>query len=285
MKKLRYLLEAALVWVLFLIFRAMPASMASNTGGFIGRIIGSKLAASRKALKNIEASFPEKTPAEHQSILLGMWDNLGRVFAEYPHLKSIIDQAEVIGMENLDLIPADKTFVALSGHVGNWELAHFFMNYRTARPVTTIYRAPNNPYVEKLLERCRHGEGSGDYVPKSTAGTRSMVKTMLDEKPSMIFFDQKYNQGIPSDFFGRPAMTSTAFVQLARKFDCPILPVWIERINGVQFRVRIGEAFTVKDLTDEDALAHAHRILEEQIKRHPAQWLWLHRRWDSKILQ
>jgi KDO2-lipid IV(A) lauroyltransferase len=248
-------------------------------------VVGPRLAASRKARNNIQSAFPDLSDEDYREIVTGMWDNLGRVFAEYPHLKAIIDDAEVVGMENLEALPSDKTFVALSGHVGNWELAHFFMNYRTNHPVTTIYRAPNNPYVEKLLEQCRHGEGMGDYVPKSTAGTRSMVKTMQDEKPSMIFFDQKYNQGIPSDFFGRPAMTSTAFVQLARKFDCPVLPVWVERISGAHFRIRIEPAFTVDGQSDEEILSRAHTLLEQQIRRHPAQWLWLHRRWDSKNLQ
>ena len=112
-----------------------------------------------------------------------------------------------------------------------------------------------------------------------------MVKTMQDERPVIIFFDQKYNQGIPSDFFGRPAMTSTAFVQLARKFDCPVLPIWMERLDGAHFRVHIEPAFSVDGMSDEDVVAKAHRLLEDQIKRRPEQWLWLHRRWDSKALQ
>lgn len=285
MKQLRYIAEAALVWLCFLVFRMMPYKKASDCGGWIGRTVGPRLAASRKALKNLQAAFPELDQHDYDHILIDMWDNLGRVFAEYPHLKDIIDNVDVTGLENFDKLPIDKTFVALSGHIGNWELAHFFFNYRTGRPVTTIYRAPNNPYVEKLLEQCREGEGLGDYVPKSTSGTRSMVKTMQEEKPVIIFFDQKYNQGIPSNFFGRPAMTSTAFVQLARKFNCPVVPIWMERVKGASFKVRIQEPFSVEGLSDEEVLTKAHRLLEHQIRNRPGQWLWLHRRWDSKSLQ
>ena len=85
MKKIRYLCEALLLHILFLIFRLMPVDTASAIGGWLGRMIGPRLAASRKALRNLEHALPALNETEKRQIICKMWDNLGRVFAEYPH--------------------------------------------------------------------------------------------------------------------------------------------------------------------------------------------------------
>ena len=276
MKNIRYFAEASILWLAFLIFRALPYRKASDLGGWIGRSIGPKLAASRKAYKNIAAALPGKTEDEYKFIVRDMWNNLGRVIAEYPHLREIIQDVKVVGMEHLESMP--DSFVILGAHNANWELMPFFFNYRANLPVTAIYRAPNNPYSEKLLDQCRNPEDRGVYTPKSSSGSRQLVKTLHQDGRIVILFDQKYNQGIEATFFGRPAMTSTSFSQLARKYDCPILPVWVER-DGHDFTIVIDKPFMIGERTDAEMVEYGHRILEAQILKNPGQWLWLHRRW------
>lgn len=277
MKNLRYLMEAVLLWIAFLVFRALPYETASNAGGWIGRTIGPRLAASRKAYNNLVQALPDRRDEDYETYVRDMWDNLGRVIAEYPHLKDIVAKAEIVGEEHLKSLP--NSFVILGGHLANWELLPFYLNTRAGLPVTAIYREPNNPYVAKLLENARNAGNAGIYTPKSTAGTRTLVKALQEEGRVCIIFDQKYNQGIKADFFGRPAMTSAAFAQLARKYDCPILPVWTERVNGTHFRLVIEPPFTVDGRSDEELIALVHSRLEAHILKNPGQWLWLHRRW------
>jgi len=277
MKRIGYFLEGIGLWIALLVFRCLPYRTASNFGGWIGRTIGPRLAASRKAYNNLAQALPGKPQADYDGYVRDMWDNLGRVIAEYPHLLKMIEAAEIVGEDHIQSLP--ESFVIIGGHLANWELLPFYFNYRLNKPITGIYRAPNNPYSEKLLDRCRNPENKGLYAPKSTGGSRTIIKTLQEGGRVGILIDQKYNQGLKADFFGRPAMTSPSFVQLARKYDCPIVPLWIERIDGAKCRLVIEPPFKVDNRSDDDMIAYAHSLLERHILKNPGQWLWLHRRW------
>lgn len=279
MKKLRYIAEALLIHGCFIIFHLLPAEMASNLGGWIGRSIGPRLAASRKAMRNIEASLPG---ADAYKVVSEMWDNLGRTMAEYPHLKTIIENhAEIHGYLPENTKPP---YVFFSGHLANWEMSATAMNHFFGIPPQLIYRAPNNPYLENLLDECRSLKGAIVTIPKSRKGARDMVRALQDGESLGILIDQKYNEGIAANFFGRPAMTSPAFVQLAQKFNLPLIPVRPERIGGCRFKITVYPPIPTQGRSVEEVVADAHRLLEHWIRERPAQWLWLHRRWDSRRL-
>ncbi len=286
MKKIRYIIEATFLCLSLVIFKLMPASAASDFGGWIGRTIGPRLAASRKARANIEKSFPEKNEDEVSTIIIDMWDNLGRVMAEYPHLRTLTKKfLDVRGLENFENTDPEKSCVYIGGHLANWEMVHFFFNEKTDRTISFVHRKANNPYAESLLKYCRTRSRKGIFIPKSPKGARDLMKTVRNEGQIGIFIDQKYNQGIAVPFFGRPAMTSAAFAQLARKQDAPVLPIQMERFKGCHFRITIHPSFSVTGIDDEAALMKANSFLEDWIRERPGQWLWLHRRWDSKALQ
>lgn len=286
MKKFRYMAEALFIWIAFTIFRMMPATKASDLGGWIGRAVGPYLGASRRAVTNLQNAFPDMPYEEVQSVIAGMWDNLGRIMAEYPHMKEIIlNHVEIVGEENLLSIGKDNPCVAFSGHIANWELMPFYFNYKIDWPSSGVYRAPNNPYTEKILDMCRNPEARGRYIAKSKQGARDIVKTLRNGERLLILIDQKYNQGIPVEFFGRPAMTSPAIANLAQKYDCPLLPIQIERLEGCKFRLTLHPTFKTEGRSEEAVLLHANALLEDWIAKRPAQWLWLHRRWDSKALR
>lgn len=272
MKNLRYLGEALAIHILFLIFKVLPARAASNLGGWLGRKIGPRLAASRKAVRHLETSLPD---IDVHEAIADMWDNLGRTIAEYPHLKTLIERAEIRGY----LPDNHKQFIFFSGHLANWEMsATGMMHFFDVTP-HLVYRAPNNPYVQNLLDECRSLKGQISTIPKSTKGARDMVRALQNGESLGILIDQKYNEGIEADFFGQPAMTSAAFVQLAQKYDLPLIPVRPERVSGSQFRITVYPPIPTKDRTAEDVVADAHALLETWIAERPGQWLWLHRRW------
>lgn len=285
MKHFRYFLEGAILWLAFFVFGALGVEKASACGGWIGRTVGPRLGASKKAFINIQNSFPNSGEDEHRKILRDMWDNLGRVMAEYPHLKYIIqNNIEVTGEENLHPLKG-RPLMIIGGHLANWELFPFFFNYRTDTLVAALYREPNNPYTAHILDKARNPEKRGIYIPKSSQGVRDMVSVLKNGKWLGQLIDQKYNRGIAAEFFGRPAMTSAAFAQLAQKFDCPILPYRAVRTNGPHFKIYLYPPIHVNGRSEEDVVRHVHTILEDWIKERPGQWLWLHRRWDSKALK
>lgn len=285
MKKLSYMIEAAALWLSLLIFRLIGPENASNFGGWVGRTIGPRLAASRKARKNLENAFPDWSTHQIDKTVEEMWDNLGRVMAEYPHLKYItMNKIEIEGAEHIEALDKNLPLVTVGAHLANWELFQPTTTYRLPLPMTAVYREPNNPYAAMLLQRCRHFGDQASYVPKSASGTRALVTAIRQGGCVGILIDQKYNEGIPVDFFGRPAMTSVAPAQLARKYNAPIVPMRIVR-DKTRFRLLIEAPIDISGMDDGATMLTINRRLEGWIKEHPGQWLWLHRRWDSKALQ
>lgn len=282
MKKLRYLSEALIVYAFMGIFKTLPVAQASNLGGWIGRNIATKFSVTRKAKRHIEKSLHTNND-ETQRIVNGMWDNLGRLFAEYPHLPELyMKHAELVGIENLGHLPNTPNAPAIffSGHIANWEISAPSLRQQNI-DVDLIYRAPNNPYVKNILDHCRSMDGTLRTYPKSSQGMRQVMMALKEGRRIGILIDQKYNPGIEVPFFGQPAMTSLSFIQLAKKFKCPLIPVQVERLdNSAKFRVTIHPSLDItKD--DDTLITEAHTMLEGWIRKSPSNWLWLHKRWKS----
>ena len=286
MKKLRYMIEAAILWLAFFIFGLMKAETASDIGGWIGRTIGPRMGASKKAQTNLKNAMADLDDDARKKIIVDMWDNMGRVMAEYPHLRYIIENlVEIEGEEHVRALGEDRAAIIIGAHLSNWELLAFCFNYRLNLPVNSLYRKPNNPYTAKLLDKARNPEQRGAYIPKSSQGVREMVNTLKSGGRLGQLIDQKYNRGIAADFLGRPAMTSPAFAQLALKFSCPVLPMQTIRTGGCRFKFIFHPPIQTEGRTQEEIVLSAHKLLEEWIRERPGQWLWLHRRWDSKALK
>lgn len=284
MKKVRYLAEAALVYILLIVMRALPLDTASAAGGAIARTIGPRLASSRKARRNLARSLPHLSEDEQNAAIIAMWDNLGRNFAEMPHLLQIItERITVVNPEIVDMLRSDgKGAVMMGAHLANWELAVPAIRRTLDLSSGGVYRAPNNPYVDTVLKRLRHADPDITLTPKSRGGARDMVRAIRDGRHFVILIDQKYNEGIAAPFFGRPAMTSDSFAELGRKFDCPVIPFRIERLDGAHFRFTLHPPMTITDNSAAN-IAQAHTLIEQWITERPGQWLWLHRRWiDDK---
>src|SRR4051812_11588806 len=148
---LGYPLEAAFLYLIYGIFMVLPLDTASALGGWIGRTVGPRLGTSRKARRNLERAMPELPAERREEILLGMWDNLGRVMAEYPHLDEIWERTEMIGAEIVRGIAASKTpTLFFSAHTGNWEVG-LLGAARNGLPVTAVYCPPHNPAGRLLI--------------------------------------------------------------------------------------------------------------------------------------
>lgn len=287
MKNIRYFCEALLLYILLFILRLMPARVASNFGGWMGKAIGLRMGASRKALKNIERVFGPRE--ENQQILEEMWENMGRIIAEYPHIEKIaLEHVTMGGHEIADRIKeSDKGAIFMGPHLANWEIIPASLLLQYNLPFHVTYRAPNNHMVEYMLQNFRTLGGRLGSLRKSRRSVREIFEILKDGKCIGMMVDQKYNEGLAVPFFGIPAMTNPAFVELAQKFECFLVPIHAKRTNGVNFEITLHEPIEVFDKKGtrrptEDVIAETHALMEEWIKENPGQWLWLHRRWDSK---
>jgi KDO2-lipid IV(A) lauroyltransferase len=292
-RRLRRLLiypaEALAVYALYHLFALLPVDAASAIGGWLGRAIGPWLPASRRALDNLQKALPDLPPARHRAILRGLWDNLGRVMAEHPHLERIWDgetkgRVQVVGAEYLPK-PDDtgrRPCLMFSGHLANWELLPVGAS-RHGLTLTSIYRRPNNPLIQRLITAGRHA-GRGRLVPKGRDGARAIVAALAEGGTVAMLVDQKMNDGIAVPFFGQPAMTAPALAQLALKFRCPVLPARTERLGGARFRLTVLPPLPLPDTGNREAdvralMTQVNGLLESWIRERPEQWLWLHQRW------
>ena len=287
-RRVAHPLEALLALAACALFRALPVDAASSLGAWIGRTVGPFLPGTRRARRNLERAFPEKSDAEIAAIIRGMWDNLGRVMAEYPHLDSIGGpggRVEVTGAEHIQAMRDDgRAGILVSGHCANWEVPSVVAR-KMGIELALVYRAPNNPRVARLLVGLR-GAASGTHIPKGQEGARALVRHLARNGHAGLLIDQKMNDGIPVPFFGRDAMTAPAAAQLALRFGIPLCPARIERLDGARFRITVLPPMEPPDSGDRNAdvrilMERLNALLEQWIRERPAEWLWLHRRWPD----
>jgi KDO2-lipid IV(A) lauroyltransferase len=282
-------LEALAAGLAFRAFGALPIDSASAIGGALGRLIGPLLGISGQARRNLQRALPELSDREISGIVAAMWDNLGRVAAEYPHLREIRvfergGRVETHGFEHIDrAIAAGRRMIIFSAHIANWEIGMLAAVQYGIR-VAQIYRAANNPLVDRMITRFR-GEG-GELIPKGAVAARRAVATLRHGAHLTMLADQKLNDGIPVPFFGRPAMTTSALASLALRFDCDVLPARVERLKGAHFRLTVFPALPLRRSGNPhadvaDLMAQVNAVLESWVRDCPEQWFWVHHRWPD----
>ncbi len=146
-----------------------------------------------------------------------------------------------------------------------------------------VYRAPNNPWVDRLVAR-RRVDPNAALIRKGAEGGRQVLSALKAGRSLGILVDQKMNEGIEARFFGRPAMTTPAFAQLALRFGIPVVPVRFERLGGPRFRVTVEAPIEPLPTGDRDADAASlvqavNDRIETWVRARPEQWFWVHRRW------
>lgn len=285
-----YRLEAAAVAVFMALMRVLPVETASNLVGGLMRRLGPRLGASKKALRNIGHSFPGMPEAERRRVLAEAWENFGRTMAEYVHLRRIFDRfeehVELVGKEHITALATDgRPGVAITGHFGNWEMAGLTCA-RLGLELTFVYRAPNNPWVDRWLAEARAPLG-GRMVPKGRLAAKELVATMRAGGHIGLLVDQKLNEGIPVPFLGRDAMTGTVMADMALRYDAPVVPVRVTRLKGTRFRVQAFPPLAIArtgDLKADTAAAmrQVNDIMSDWVRDDPGQWLWQHRRWPDE---
>jgi KDO2-lipid IV(A) lauroyltransferase len=214
-----------------------------------------------------------------------MWNNYGRVFAEYIFIKDfrtgkLASQIEIDGQEILDEIKKlDKPVIFISGHFGNFELMAMYLE-KTGINLSAIYRPLNNIFLNRIIEKIRKKYICKNQIKKGIGGIKKLISLQKKNCSTALMIDQRVSEGIKSNLFNKEALTTTIPAQLVKKFDMPIVPIYIERINGINFKITINKPLkfsnetSTKDITDE-----LNRILAKMIILNPEQWIWSHNRW------
>jgi len=298
-KTILYPIETFFVYFFFYFFKIIPIDWSSSIAGYLMRYIGPRLKTSRTvALPNLSLAFPNLTNIEKTTILKDMWENLGRVIGELPHLMDICNDATRIHYKGFDYVynqtsgERKKPLMLIAGHLGNWELLPVLTSSYHIKS-TMIYRPPNNKYVDHLLRQARH---AGEYmrlVNKGPQGAKALIKALRKNEMIGMLIDQKMDTGVKIKFLGTDAITANAPAEFAIKYQADILITRAIRIKNAYFEVEIAPPFDIKafikkheDKPLKEQVLILTQIINDQlgewIKENPSQWLWTHRRWTHR---
>jgi len=266
--------------------------VVSDIAGAVMRTIGPWLPEHRTGRDNLRAAFPDKSDADVEAILRGVWDNLGRVAAEIAHLDHICS-GDPYKRTYIDYTPENiarflrvkddgKPAVVFAAHLANWELPAVIAASDGLDSVV-LYRRPNLGAIADAVIALRKGL-MGELVASSLGAPVALARALEEGRHVAMLVDQHYTRGVEVTFFGRACKANPLIAMLAREVECPIYGTRVIRLPGNRFRGEISEE--VKPVRDaqgridvQGTMQAITDVVEAWVREHPQQWLWLHRRW------
>ena len=285
MKSIKYFIQFLFIITLFLIFKILGLKIASNISSKIISFFGPFFRSKNLIRSNILKALPNINQNEIEIISKKMWGNYGRILAEYVFIKDFRgpkfnNKIKVNGQDVLERIKKDnEPVIFVSGHFNNFELMALHIE-KSDIDLAAIYRPLNNKFLNFIMERVRKKYICKNQIKKGISGTKKLL-TFFKKKTSIaLMIDQRVSQGIKSNFFGCEAFTTTIPAQFVKKFKCRVVPIYIERIKDINFKLTIHEPLVYSENDSIETITlHLNQILEKLILKNPAQWIWSHNRW------
>ncbi|MGB6534632.1 MAG: lipid A biosynthesis lauroyl acyltransferase [Xanthobacteraceae bacterium] len=293
-KKLLDIAVGAIAVGLLRAVRCTNRRRAANFAGGLLRRLGPLLPEHRVGRDNLRAAFPEKSAAEIEQILAGVWDNLGRVAAEFVHLGDMrvvgpeSNDADVIILEPAMLercrrLIAGGATLSFACHAANWEMSGVVAKQLGADSAV-LYRRQNLPALSNAVIKLREGV-MGRMIPAGLDAPVRLAQLLQEGVHVGMLVDQHYTKGVEVTFFGRRCKANPLIAKLARQLECPIFGLRIVRLaDGYRFRGDIvGPIEPTRDadgrINVQATMQTITAIIEGWVRECPEQWLWLHRRW------
>jgi len=285
MKTLKYFIQFLIIFILFLLFKVLGLKFASYISGKIISLIGPFFRSKKIIKSNILKALPNSNENEIKKISKMMWYNYGRILAEYMFIKEfrmsrVKNNIEVVGQEKLDIIrDNNEPVIFISGHFNNFELMAMHLE-KSGINLAAIYRPLNNKFLNFIMERIRKKYICKNQIKKGISGTKQLL-TFFKKKTSIaLMIDQRVSQGVKSKFFHHDAFTTTLPAQFVKKYKCKIVPIYIERSQGVNFRLTIHDPLEYSNNESVESITLSLNVLlEKMILKNPEQWIWSHNRW------
>lgn len=274
--------------------RSFDPIKTANLFGRVARAIGPLFREQRIGRANLQAAFPEKSPEEIETILAGVWDNLGRVAAEFAHIDHIWDHVEErpeVG--RIDVSPRTrelfhqlrldgKPALIFAAHLANWELPALAA-VAHGLDAAVLFRRPNITSAGRTIEQMR-SVNMGTLIPAGRDAPIKLAEALQRGQHAAMLVDQYLGNGVDVTFFGRTTKANPTLARLRRQIDCPIHGVRIIRLPNHRFRIELTEEIPPArdangDIDVQGTMQAITSVIEGWIRDYPDQWLWLHRRW------
>jgi KDO2-lipid IV(A) lauroyltransferase len=285
MKSIKYFTQFLIISILFLIFKILGLRLASFFSGKIISFVGPFFRSRDLITSNILKALPDLKKNELRDITKKMWNNYGRILAEYIFIKDfrgskLINNIEVIGQEVLDKIKlSNEPVIFVSGHFNNFELMAMQIE-KSGINLAAVYRPLNNKFLNFIMEKIRNKYICKHQIKKGISGTKMLLSFFKNKTSIALMIDQRVSQGIKSNFFKHKAFTTTIPAQFVKKFKCKVVPIYIERVKGINFKLTIHEPLVYSDDESIESITlDLNFLLEKLILKNPDQWIWSHNRW------
>ena len=290
-----YFLLGGLALLILKALRLTNPAWATEKAGRLLRRIGPWFPEHRTGRANLQAAFPDWTPAEVEHVLGGVWDNLGRIGAEFVHLDRLwhVIDSTTGEIEQIEFSPEtierfvrlrddDKPALIFAAHLANWELPALAARAFGLNSLA-LYRPPAIPQIRRFVLDTRASR-MGLLVPTNLGAPTAIADELARGTHAGMLVDQYNSRGVDVTFFGRRTKANPLIARLARHVDCPIHGTRVVRLPGNRFRVDLTEAIEKpRDAQGEIDVAATMQVItssiEGWVREHPEQWLWLHRRW------
>ena len=285
MKIIKYFFQFLFFIIFFFLFKIFGFKISSSIGGKLFEIIGPIFRSKKLIDSNIKKAVPNINSEDLEKTTRLMWNNYGRIFAEYVFIKSFRNGKlnSRISIEGQDILEEIKKLnqqvVFISGHFSNFELMAMHLE-KVGIKLTAIYRPLNNIFLNIIMENIRKKYICKNQIKKGIGGMKKIIHLKRQNYSTALMIDQRVSEGIRSNFFNNPALTTTIPAQLVKKFKIPVVPIFIERVNNLNFKITISKPI---NFTDNDSIKKItddlNKVLETMILHKPEQWIWSHNRW------
>ena len=284
MKNFYHLIQYVLIFILFILFKIVGFKASSNFGFFIGKYLGPLFRPKSSIINNLKKA---QISGDYKKIATNVLGNYGRIFAEYVHLKNfkndrLNNHISIEGREYLERIKNKKqSVVFISGHFNNFELMAMQID-KAEVDCAAIYRPLNNPYLNKIMEKIRKRDICKKQIKKGRSGTREIIKFLKKGTSIALMVDQRVREGEKALFFKHLATTTTIPAQLIKKYNCDLVPIYIERKNKFDFKMYVSKPIKInKNKSSDEITLFINKILEKMILKNVDQWIWTHDRWRT----
>jgi len=283
LKFIRYLIETLIIILFFTFFKIIGIKISTFISGKIFTLVGPLFRSKNIISKNLKKAFPNISDEEIRIHIREMWNYYGKIFAEYPFLnnfrnKNLGNNIEIVGQDNLKEIE-NENVVFISGHFDNFELMAMSLE-KEGINLAAVYRPLNNYFLNKIMEYLRKKYICKNQIKKGRTGVRNLLTLFKNGSSIALMIDQRVSEGLRLNFFQEEAYTTTIPAQFVKKFNCRIVPIHIDRIKEINFRLTIFKPLKFEENNSVEKISQDLNFwLEKTIQNSPNKWIWSHDRW------
>ena len=278
-----YFIQSIIIYIFFILGKIMGITLSRKLFSYLFLKIGHNFKSKRLIESNLNIYSKNLTEIKRNLIISGMWKNYGKTFIEYIFLnyfKKNNTHMKIEGADKLEnILQLKKPVIFVSGHFANYELMSMEIVKKNIN-LATIYRPLNNYFLNPFMEYLRRKYVCKNQIKKGVSGVREAIEYLKKGYSIALMIDQRVSEGEKINFFGKSALTTTLPAQLALKFDLSIIPVFIERDQNDNFKIKFYQEINPKSFNNKSNLTDKlNKVIEEMITCRPEGWIWTHNRW------